>query len=78
MSNIYRKIGEKIAELRDREDLSQDDLARLLGDYTASSISCFESGKRKISIEGLLKIASIFDEDPSLFLNGGRKTNDKI
>ena len=68
MSNIYRQIGERIAKLRDRENLSQEDLARLLANYTASSISYFESGKRKISIEALLKIASIFDEPPSFFL----------
>lgn len=68
MSDVYRKIGEKIAELRQRENLSQEELARLLGNYTASSISYFENGQRKIKVEEIMKIAEIFDEDPSLFL----------
>ena len=71
MKNIYQKIGERISTLRENESLSQEDLGIFIGNYTASSISYFESGQRKINIEQLIKIAKIFDRDISELIEDG-------
>lgn len=69
-ASIYQKIGERIAA-RENEGLSQEELGRLLGNYTASSISYFENGQRKIKIEEVIKIAKIFNKDLTDLIEDG-------
>ena len=52
-------IGERIRELRTREQLSQNDLARVLS-IPRSAVSQIESGDRAVTSDELRKCASLF------------------
>ena len=52
----YKRIGKIIQEYRKEAKISQEALGDELG-YTATAISYFENGLRKIGIEDLQKIA---------------------
>ncbi len=53
---IQGAIGKRIREMRERLELSQDDLARSLG-VTPQHISAIEQGKRLPSLSSLGKLA---------------------
>ncbi len=53
------KIGEKISELRNRQNLTQQGLARSLG-VTRSSVNAWEMGISHPSIEKIIDIAEFF------------------
>jgi repressor LexA len=59
---MYEKIGKKIREAREAKGMSQEELGRALG-YTATAVSYFESGVRKIKLEDLQKISNILNVD---------------
>lgn len=56
MSDILRKFGEKIKHLREERNLSQEELAKLLGMHR-TYISQVENGKRNIRLVNIGKIA---------------------
>ncbi len=56
---LYRRIGRRIKSAREQLGLSQADLATQLDYNSAATVSHFESGMRKISIEDLFKIANV-------------------
>jgi len=60
MENIKIIIGENIAELRKRKNLTQQELADILI-YSDKSISKWERGESTPDIEVLLKIAELFE-----------------
>ena len=68
--DIYKKVGHRIRIIRKNEGISQEDLGMLLGKYTVSAISYFESGHRKIKLEELIKIAKIFNVDIYKLIEG--------
>lgn len=53
------KVGEKISELRNKKDLTQQALARSLG-VTRSSVNAWEMGISIPSIEKLIDLAEFF------------------
>ena len=53
------KIGEKISELRNKQNLSQQALAKCLG-VTRSSVNAWEMGISFPSIEKIIDIAEFF------------------
>jgi transcriptional regulator with XRE-family HTH domain len=56
-----RRFGEKLRILRKRHGLSQRELAEALGYVSATAyISDFETGKRKPTLEMVLKVADFF------------------
>jgi transcriptional regulator with XRE-family HTH domain len=55
-----QRFGEKIRTLRERRGLTVRELAALLEINSHSHIVLIESGKRKPSLEVLLKIMQIF------------------
>lgn len=56
---IYKRIGQRIKTAREQVGLSQADLSQKLDYNSAATISHFESGLRKISIEDLFRIAQV-------------------
>ena len=56
-------LGEKLRQLRDKEDLSLRELAKHLGDVTAAHLSDIEFGRRFPSDDLLRKLAGFFKVD---------------
>ncbi len=56
-----QRFGEKLRALRKRDKISQRKLAPILGIKSNSFISEIETGKKKPSLEFVLKIAELFD-----------------
>lgn len=53
----YKKIGERIRQIRESLEMSQQDLGTKMGASTAA-ISLFESGERKPGLEFLTDVAN--------------------
>lgn len=65
---INSYIGRKISEFRLQKGLSQVQLAERIGKDSATAISYFESGLRKVAIDDLIKIAKVLDKNVDDFL----------
>ena len=63
-----QRFGEKLRTLRKREKISQQRLATILGIKSDAFISEIETGKRKPSLEFVLKIAELFNVTPNHLL----------
>src|SRR3989339_160046 len=59
MTDYYVELGNKIRDLREHNGLTQEEFARLLGNYSASVISYFEKGARHLKAEEISKIAEL-------------------
>jgi transcriptional regulator with XRE-family HTH domain len=66
--SIYGKIGNRIKELREKAEMSQDALARRMK-LPRPAISQIESGARKIATDELLRFSQIFHVPVDLILN---------
>jgi transcriptional regulator with XRE-family HTH domain len=60
MSEIYKKLGQRIKKIRDTSGISQEKLALMLG-ISRPTISQIENGDRKISADELIKLSEIFN-----------------
>lgn len=69
---IYGKIGNRIKELREKAELSQDAVARKMK-LPRPAISQIESGARKIATDELLRFSQIFHVPVDLILNPGKE-----
>jgi Zn-dependent peptidase ImmA (M78 family)/transcriptional regulator with XRE-family HTH domain len=56
---IYKRIGYRIKTAREQLGISQADLSQKLDYNSAATISHFESGLRKISIEDLIRLGQV-------------------
>ena len=65
---IKEKVGERIKELRKKQNLSQEDFAFKCG-LDRTYITSLERGKRNISLENLEKIAKALNMTLSEFFN---------
>jgi transcriptional regulator with XRE-family HTH domain len=63
------QIGERVKALRHARDLSQGQLAAMLG-IPATNVSAIERGVRGLSIQQLVKLAKAFDVPPGQILDG--------
>ncbi|MBI2252246.1 MAG: DUF4065 domain-containing protein [Armatimonadetes bacterium] len=68
MDAFCKKLGLKIKNLREKEKLSQEDLANLLK-ISRVSISQIENGGRKITAEEIAKFSEIFNISTDILLN---------
>ena len=67
------KIGERIKELRVSLNMTQDELAKLTGYKSRSSIQKIESGKRDITQSTIVAFAKALQVSPSVIM-GWKKT----
>lgn len=56
------KLGEKIKKAREKKGLLQSDIAKLL-DVSSSLICQLECGKKKMSLDNLIKLCKILEID---------------
>ncbi|WP_442861337.1 helix-turn-helix domain-containing protein [Cellulosilyticum sp. WCF-2] len=56
------KLGERIKKSRENKGLLQSDIAKLL-DVSPSFICQLESGKKKMSLDNLIKLGKILEID---------------
>jgi transcriptional regulator with XRE-family HTH domain len=68
VDNFYKKLGEKIRNLREQVGLSQAELANQLG-INRVVVSQIESGQRKISAEETVHLAKFFNTTSDILLN---------
>lgn len=59
-------IGSRIKEVRENRSMTQNEMGRLLG-HTDVYISQIETGKRRIGLDLLQKIAQVLDVSPLIF-----------
>ena len=71
----YTLIGSKIKDARQEANMSQKQLAELVGFDSSTAISLIEAGQRKVSIEDIEKIGKILQKDIKFFLG---KKNEEV
>ena len=74
MEDIRLKIGLRIKELREKDNMSQKDLA-YSADLDRSYIASVESGQRNVSIVNIEKIATALNVTVKEFFNDVRFDN---
>lgn len=73
---MFKKIGHRIRKVRLEQGIKQKDLARRIG-ISQGALTNFELGRRKISLEWLLKIAKALDVPMSYFVGAMEPPPDK-
>lgn len=68
MENIKQKVGERIKFFRNKEKVSQEELANRAG-MARGFISGVETGKRNITVETLGKILEVLNVSYGAFFN---------
>jgi transcriptional regulator with XRE-family HTH domain len=64
---MFKKIGQRIRKVRLEQGIKQKDLARRIG-ISQGALTNFELGRRKISLEWLLKIAKALEVPVGYFV----------
>jgi len=64
-----KRVGERVRALREARDMSQGDLAKVLG-IQPTNVSAIERGVRGLSLQQLAKLATALDVSPGAILNG--------
>jgi DNA-binding XRE family transcriptional regulator len=67
MSDISKKFGRKVKELRLKRNMSQGDLAKVLGLHP-TYISGIERGVRNMALRNIEKLAKALGEEPYTLL----------
>jgi transcriptional regulator with XRE-family HTH domain len=78
--NLNSVVGSRIKELRDHRGITQSEMGRMLG-HTDVYISQIETGKRRIGLDLLEKIAQSLDVSPLIFFNDplrGEELNSQV
>lgn len=69
------KVNERIKELREKQNLSQENVADLINE-TQSGYSKIELGKKKLKVETLIKLTKVFNTTSDYIL-GIKKENEQ-
>lgn len=64
-----KSVGERIKELREKSNLSQDELASLCGWQSSIRVKKYESGVKTISLEDAISFAYVLGVAPACFLS---------
>jgi len=67
LEGLSNEIGKRLREARREAGLSQEQLGEVL-DYTATMISAFETGRRRLKLEDLARVCIALDKEPTYFL----------
>lgn len=71
------EIGRRIRLMRKARDMTQEDLARLIG-QSASSITMYETGRREPDLETLEELAVVFNVPLGSIVSGENRIEDPI
>jgi len=63
-------VGQRIRIAREKEGLTQSELAKKLEYNSPTAVSLIESGERKVKVETLEKIAQILHQDVNFLATG--------
>lgn len=66
----YKQIGSRIKDAREKEGITQADLAKALGYSSPTFISLIEAGERKVRIDDLEKIAKMLHREVQFLISG--------
>lgn len=72
---MFKKIGQRIRKVRLEQGIKQKDLARRIG-ISQGALTNFELGRRKISLEWLLKIARALEVPVGYFMGAVEPPSD--
>ena len=73
---MFKKIGQRIRKVRLEHGIKQKDLARKIG-ISQGALTNFELGRRKISLEWLLKISRALEVPVGYFVGAVEPTTDE-
>jgi len=68
MDTLMKKIGNRIKEIREKEGLSQEDLAKRMN-ISRVAVSQIENGKRRICTEELIALSRVFNVSTDILLD---------
>ena len=74
MSARYKQLGDLIRQMREERNLSREDLAKLMGYESHSSIYQIEIGRNSIPLKRIPDFAAAFQVDPNKFLDSCTNT----
>lgn len=77
MAIHYPRIAEKIRKIRTVKKLTQADLAEMTG-FAVSHISHLETGRKKVSLEALIRIANALGVTVDQLLEGNQTWDYKV
>ena len=69
MPEVNKIIGSRVAKLRKQQKLTQREVAKVLG-LEAPAVSKIETGKRKLTVEELIKLSKYMRVKPEVFYGG--------
>ena len=72
---MFKKIGQRIRKVRLEHGIKQKDLARKIG-ISQGALTNFELGRRKISLEWLLKISRALEVPMGYFIGAVEPSGD--
>jgi transcriptional regulator with XRE-family HTH domain len=75
MGNIFDGLGQRLRKVRLDNDLSQTEMAKILGHKKPEVVSRFETGKRFPSVEAIVKLHDKLKIDLNWLLTGRRDLN---
>lgn len=70
----FKLIGKRVREIRKSSDMSQMNLAEKT-DLSVSYVSMVENGKRKVSLDTMIRIANVLGVTVDELLNGNQLYN---
>lgn len=73
---MFKKIGQRIRKVRLEHGIKQKDLARKIG-ISQGALTNFELGRRKISLEWLLKISRALEVPVAYFMGAVEPSTDE-
>lgn len=73
---MFKKIGQRIRKVRLEHGIKQKDLARKIG-ISQGALTNFELGRRKISLEWLLKISRALEVPVGYFMGAVEPPSDE-
>ncbi|MGH9321482.1 MAG: helix-turn-helix domain-containing protein [Vicinamibacteria bacterium] len=73
---MFKKIGHRIRKVRLEQGMKQKDLARRIG-ISQGALTNFELGRRKISLEWLLKISRALEVPVGYFVSAVESSTDE-
>ena len=70
MREVYKKIGENVKKIRESKNITQLQLAEMIGHKSTTIIAQGELGKKHFNIEHLYKISKVLNVSLCKFFEG--------